>query len=271
MDLSIITINFNNKDGLEKTIKTVVDQTSRNFEYILIDGGSSDGSIDLIKKNSERITYWVSEQDKGIYDAINKGIKRSSGKYLMFLNSGDCLSDNSVIEICLKNIKDFPKTDIFYGDIFGNDNSIVQKWLHKHPTEAELNLVFFKTKNLNHQSSLIKASLFEEFGSYPLTYRLAADHWLYLISFLADKSFKHIDHALVLFDYTGIGSVNRKFYEKEMEQMWNNLVPKYVHELLSNQEDFENKMRRKTYKMANWIDNKIQQLKRQLNFTKNSL
>ena len=79
--LSVITINYNNKSGLEKTIQSLFSQTFNDFEYIVIDGGSSDGSIDIINKYSNKITYWVSEKDKGIYDALNKGISKSTGEY----------------------------------------------------------------------------------------------------------------------------------------------------------------------------------------------
>ena len=91
MKLSVITINFNNKEGLAKTIVSVVGQTTRDFEWIIIDGGSTDGSMELIENNSEYISYYVSEPDKGIYNAMNKGIMASHGEYLLFLNSGDYL------------------------------------------------------------------------------------------------------------------------------------------------------------------------------------
>ncbi len=89
MKLSIITVNLNNKDGLQKTIDSVISQTFKDFEWIVIDGGSTDGSKELIEKYSDYISYWVSEPDKGIYNAMNKGIKVAKGDYLEFLNSGD--------------------------------------------------------------------------------------------------------------------------------------------------------------------------------------
>ena len=89
MKLSVITINFNNRDGLRKTIESVVNQTYNDFEYIIIDGGSTDGSVDVIKEYADRIDYWVSEPDKGIYNAMNKGIDVAKGEYCIFMNSGD--------------------------------------------------------------------------------------------------------------------------------------------------------------------------------------
>lgn len=96
MKLSIITINYNNREGLRKTIESVVAQTTREFEYIVIDGGSTDGSVDVIKEFSDYIDYWVSEPDKGIYNAMNKGVKVAHGDYCQFLNSGDWLYDSNV-------------------------------------------------------------------------------------------------------------------------------------------------------------------------------
>src|SRR5262245_59310435 len=95
---SVITINYNNADGLATTLKSVMDQSTDDFEYIVIDGGSTDGSVDCIKANADSIDYWVSEKDSGIYRAMNKGIEVAKGKYLLFLNSGDYFSHTDVIQ-----------------------------------------------------------------------------------------------------------------------------------------------------------------------------
>ena len=90
MRFSIITINFNNKDGLRRTINSVLCQTCTDYEFIIIDGGSTDGSVEVIKENERKITYWVSEKDKGVYHAMNKGVAQAHGDYCVFMNSGDC-------------------------------------------------------------------------------------------------------------------------------------------------------------------------------------
>lgn len=95
--LSIISINLNNSEGLQKTIRSVIRQTNSDFEYIVIDGNSKDGSLNVIKNFDNQITYWVSEPDSGIYNAMNKGISKSTGRYCLFLNSGDWLADENVI------------------------------------------------------------------------------------------------------------------------------------------------------------------------------
>ena len=95
--ITIITINFNNCEGLGKTIDSVVSQSCHDYEYIVIDGGSTDGSVNVIKDNADNIDYWVSEKDDGIYNAMNKGIDHATGEYCLFLNSGDTLHDCEVI------------------------------------------------------------------------------------------------------------------------------------------------------------------------------
>lgn len=111
--ISIITINFNNKNGLIKTLNSVISQTCKEFEWIIIDGGSTDGSKELLENYSEHITYWVSEPDNGIYHAMNKGIRVAKGDYLQFLNSGDYLANNKTIEdFYNENFTD----DVIYGN-----------------------------------------------------------------------------------------------------------------------------------------------------------
>ena len=98
MQLSIITINLNNYEGLKKTISSIRCQNWHNFEWIIIDGGSTDGSTELIESVSKDLTFWCSESDKGIYNAMNKGVAMCSGKYVLFMNSGDSLHDSKVLE-----------------------------------------------------------------------------------------------------------------------------------------------------------------------------
>ena len=97
MKYSIITVNYNNREGLKRTIESVIHQTFRDFEFIVIDGGSTDSSAEVLKAYDEHISYWVSEKDNGIYDAMNKGIRKATGDYLNFMNSGDCFYDDDVL------------------------------------------------------------------------------------------------------------------------------------------------------------------------------
>ncbi|WP_373940767.1 glycosyltransferase [Polaribacter sejongensis] len=113
-DITIITINYNNLLGLKKTMQSVFDQTYKDVEYVIIDGGSTDGSKEYILDNAEKLAYWVSEPDNGIYNAMNKGIAKATGEYLLFLNSGDFLCDNYVLSKFSLELKD---ADIYYGNL----------------------------------------------------------------------------------------------------------------------------------------------------------
>src|SRR5258706_1204581 len=126
MKISIITINLNNKDGLANTIQSVIGQSCDDYEYIVIDGASVDGSVEVINKYRDRIDYWVSEKDSGIYQAMNKGIKASSGDYLWFLNSGDSLVNEDVVGDCAERIAHRPGYDYYYGQITFGHESLAQ-------------------------------------------------------------------------------------------------------------------------------------------------
>jgi glycosyltransferase involved in cell wall biosynthesis len=227
MMLSIVTVNFNNSLGLESTIVSVINQTNQDFEYIVIDGGSTDGSVDIINNYSGKISQWVSENDSGIYNAMNKGIARAKGEFLIFLNSGDSFSDNTILERCLNVIKQFPGYSIYYGDMYlANVEGQELRKLRTHP--EKLDLKFFKADTINHQASLIRADLFHQFGLYPEQHKVASDYWLYLKSLLNNIRFKHLGFPMVNYDLTGISSINHDMYWKEKNLIWNSLIPDFI-------------------------------------------
>ncbi len=172
--ISIITVVFNSEKYLEETIRSIALQNSQNFEYIIIDGGSTDGTIDIIKKNETIIQTWISEPDKGLYDAMNKGLRMANGEYVWFINSGDKLYDNQTI-LKIEGIIDSNNSpDIVYGEtviIDELDNEIGLRRL-KTPenlsTESLINGLV-----VCHQSFLIKRNKASE---YNLKYRIAADY-----------------------------------------------------------------------------------------------
>lgn len=158
MKLSIITINYNNKDGLQKTINSVIIQTYKDFEWIIIDGGSTDGSKELIEKYADYITYWVSEPDKGIYNAMNKGILASHGEYLLFLNSGDYFVNSDVLK---KSVSLLGEKDIYVGDVKQKDCII-------RPNLSTIGDVVFTMAGhlIPHQSTFIHRNMFVQYGLY---------------------------------------------------------------------------------------------------------
>lgn len=193
MKLSIITINYNNKAGLQKTIDSVVAQTWRDFEWIVIDGGSTDGSKELIEQYQQHFAYWCSEPDKGVYNAMNKGIEKAKGEYLNFMNSGDSLQEETVLETVFK--EDL-YGDMLYGDwnmVVDNDKSV----LMKSPTR--ISLYFFYSSNICHQAMFIKLSVLKKTG-YDETFHVYADWARWIRMCLEGATFQYIPVVVCEFD-----------------------------------------------------------------------
>lgn len=226
MNISVITINYNNKLGLEKTIKSVINQTYKNFEYIIIDGGSTDGSLAIIEQNRDKIDYWKSEPDNGVFDAMNKGIKVATGAFVIFMNSGDTFFDEKVLLNVAEDLTD--DFDIYYGDNYKvKENG--SKRLKTYP--EKLSFSFFYTSSLNHQSTFIRKSLFEKYFYYNENYRIAADweFFVYTICY-ANVPAKYLNKTIALYDFTGISS-NPKFSElffKEKTQTIQKFFPCFI-------------------------------------------
>lgn len=168
--LSIITINLNNQTGLEQTLQSIYKQTCNDYEIIVVDGGSDDGSINVIKKYNKIIHKWVSEKDNGIYNAMNKGIGFAEGEYCFFLNSGDILADEEVLE---KIFLQKPDADIFYGDVIVVD-SLGRGKLKEGQNQPTDYFLFLNT--ICHQVQFIKKNLFEKINDYDEQLKLASDY-----------------------------------------------------------------------------------------------
>lgn len=172
--ISIITVVYNGEKYLEETIQSVLNQTYENIEYIIIDGGSSDGTVDIIKKFADSIDYWISEKDSGIYDAMNKGIKVSSGEIIGIVNADDYLFKNTIEEV-LKSIEK-TNSDFTYGnlDIIDLEGNFLSK-------TSSLGIDSIKYKLFNqmpflHPTMFIKRKVYEKIGLYNLEYKLSADY-----------------------------------------------------------------------------------------------
>lgn len=209
MKISIITINLDNKDGLKKTIESVINQTVYDkVEYIIIDGGSTDGSIDVIKENLDNFSFWVSEKDNGIYNAMNKGIKVSTGDYLLFLNSGDYLKENNVLEKALPYLE--------YDVVYGNEWKVNERY--KGPYEAKypdkLDEGFFRRTSLPHQSTFIRAELFKE-NPYSETFKIISDWKFFIEAFRGGKTYKHMPFIVSVYDCSGFSCQHLDLMQKE--------------------------------------------------------
>ena len=220
MKLSIITVNLNNRDGLKRTIDSVVSQTFTDYEWIVIDGGSTDGSRELIEQYSDHFAYWCSEPDKGIYNAMNKGIAHAKGEWLQFLNSGDWFTSNNVLEIVFYTPIE---ADIIFGNVFltnGNELTPI-----KYSSDLSFSTLYYQS--LPHPSSFINHSLFS-LKLYNEDYVIVSDWAFFLECALKKCVFAHIDVFVCYFDSTGISSNNRKMVLEEREKVIDKYVPKCI-------------------------------------------
>ena len=197
--ISIITINYNNKEGLQKTIQSVVAQTATDFEYIVIDGGSTDGSKEVLENYTQGINYWVSEPDKGIYNAMNKGILKARGEYLLFLNSGDILYNPDI----LIKIQPILSTDldIYYGDLLYILNGV--EHITKFP--KELHFGYFYEQSLPHPATFIKKDLFNRVFYYNENLKIVSD-WEFFICAICkfNATYLYVDRVVSKFEVDGI-------------------------------------------------------------------
>lgn len=200
--LSIITVNLNNRIGLEKTIQSTISQKDHDFEHLIIDGGSDDGSLKIIKQYSKLLHYWECNKDNGKYHAMNKGIRKATGKYCLFLNSGDYLFNDMVIE----NVLDQDLTeDIIYGQqlVFKNNRYEPTPFLDPE----YISLHSFLNSTLPHQSTLIKRELFSTIGLYNESNRIVSDWEFNLVAlFKHNCTIRKLDIPISVFDTTGISN-----------------------------------------------------------------
>ncbi|TCO06901.1 glycosyltransferase family 2 protein [Natronoflexus pectinivorans] len=204
--LSIITVNLNNVEGLRKTLDSVACQTFTDYEHLIIDGGSADASIEIIKEYETKYNgvkdglYWVSESDKGIYNAMNKGIMVAKGEYLQFLNSGDYFYNNNSLVLFSELTHNNPFL-IIGDDMIEDENGIRKK--HYHPDRASI--FFLMTGAFAHAATFYNRKLFKDFGLFDESYKIGADYEYYLRLFLLHKiEYAHINQPITVFTTGGI-------------------------------------------------------------------
>ena len=221
MKLSIITVNLNNRNGLQKTIDSVICQTFCDFEWIVIDGGSSDGSKELIEQYANHFAYWISEPDTGIYNAMNKGISVAQGDYIQFLNSGDVLCSSNILHEVFTKI---PKVDIVYGDLEINETKGVS-YIQKYPDTLSLSTLYFG--HIPHPSSFIKSQLLKE-DPYDERLCIVSDWKFFLQKALEGRVFYHIPVVVSRFDMTGISASNIEVCNNERRIVIDELIPECI-------------------------------------------
>lgn len=229
--VSIITINKNNKDGLRKTMQSVLDQDFDDFEYIVVDGASDDGSVEVIQEfealfKQKRVPFqYESKPDRGIFHAMNKGIVRAEGEYLLFLNSGDYL----VAPAVLTSFTQFGATEDFVaGNIMvhvdGRDE------IRKNPEKVDF-LFFYSVGALHHQATFVKRNVFDRFGMYNENNKISSDWEHSLRSIVVGgASYRHVELTVSHYDITGISSTGafRSISIYEGRRVFLSLMPEYV-------------------------------------------
>lgn len=195
--ISIVTVCLNSAEYIERCINSVLDQTYTNIEYIIIDGGSTDATVEIIKKYEHRITRWVSEKDGGIYDAMNKGIELCKGEFIGLLNSDDYYLPDAIQKV-VDTISNDQTIDVLHGDMIGlnqqdtivsrgNHDNLINNWAVKHP------------------ACFISSNVYQT-CKYDETMKISADYDLLLKLWVAGRHFKHIDQVLTCFSPFGISS-----------------------------------------------------------------
>ena len=280
MKLSIITINRNNAAGLEKTMQSVASQTYKEFEYIVVDGASTDDSVEVIKRLTpqfgERLK-WISEPDKGIYNAMNKGIRMATGEYIQILNSADCLAANNVVERMLAELEKHNNPSILYGNMtkcFPNGSKLIDKSFEGQP----ITMLGMYTGTLNHSPAYIRRDLFEKYGYYDENLKIVSDWEWYLQSIIiGGEKPQYADLDVVLFDMTGI-SENAKSKEKikhERKSVLDLLVPQSFlsdYELYANDIYMMRRIHRHkwAYKLVRFIERCLFKMEKQRNKMNNT-
>ncbi len=217
--ITIVTVTFNAEQYLERTIKSVLEQDYKNIEYIIIDGNSKDKTIDIIKKYEKDIDYWISEEDSGIYDAMNKAINKATGVWINFMNAGDSLSSKEILSNIFSKKQN---TDILFSDTFivNQKNEILRK-----AKVTELNTFYIPQMPFIHQSTFIKTSLMKKF-LYNDNYKLAADLDFFIKVYTKGYKFKYLQDLVISnFLLGGLHTNNMVTYTSEAIHSLNQYHP----------------------------------------------
>ena len=247
MKYSIITVNLNNRDGLKKTIKSVISQDYSDYEYIIIDGGSTDGSKEICEEYSSQITYWVSEKDSGIYNAMNKGIKVAHGDYINFMNSGDTFYDNHILLNVSEKMDD---SDIIVGCDFNQSPITGETYISILPTR--ISMATFFTQTLPHQSSFIRRSLFYN-SPYNENLKIVSDWEFFMKKIVYERASVQLINDLVIsrHEQDGLSAYGAQTATEERERVLKELLPDGIY---NDYRSLANLDRSTLFKLLNLLD-----------------
>ena len=220
LKVSIITVSLNKKEFLEDCITSVINQTYENIEYIIIDGGSNDGSLEIFNKYRDKIKKLVAEKDNGIFDAMNKGIDLATGDVVYFLNSDDRFFDNNVVENAVKYFTEDETVDFIYGNIksFNPINNF--EYIEKYPNKVAKRLFIMKT--LPHPGTFFRSRCFVKADKFDTAYKITSDYEWYLRALFVKKlKSRHIKNNISIFRLGGISndSIHSELYLSERDRL----------------------------------------------------
>ena len=250
MKPSIITINYNNAAGLKKTLDSVASQTCTDFEHIIVDGASTDGSVDIIREyeNQLNITHstihllWSSEPDNGIYDAMNRGIRKATGEYVQILNSGDLLAAPDVTERMMaalnelmnEGVNELREVSIFYGNMLKSydGKTIISRDTCGGDMYTPESFLYFYKGTLNHDCAYIRRDLFEKYGLYKEDMKICSDwEWYVRAIVLGGEKPVYTNIDVTIFDMNGVSEShgkNAELIKKERREYLESILPPAV-------------------------------------------
>ena len=239
MRLSIVTINFNNAEGLRRTLTSVASQTCKQIEHVIVDAASTDGSVDIIKEYAEKADYpvlWISKKDKGVYNGMNIGIKRATGEYIQILNSGDVLAAPDVTERMVKEVERVngltnERVPILYGNMLKSydGKSIIYKDTCGSGMYTPESFLYFYKGTLNHDCAYIRRELFEKYGLYNEDMKICSDwEWYVRAIVLGGEKAVYTDIDVTIFDMNGVSEShgkNAELIKKERREYLEKILP----------------------------------------------
>ena len=212
--ISIVTVCYNAVETIESTILSVINQTYENIEYIIIDGGSADGTVEIIRKYSNKISFWVSEPDNGIYDAMNKALDHVTGEWVNFMNSGDSFVNENVLQIVFGNGSNHEQAKVLYG------KSIIEyRWGTYEVTPCKIDKITTGMIFV-HQSSFVR-SAYQKSHKFNLKYTIAADYAMFKELYDENpRSFEYVPITVAVFDAkNGISSRQKNKMHSEIQRI----------------------------------------------------
>lgn len=220
--LSIVTICRNRAADIRTTCDSVAGQSWRGFEWVVVDGASTDGTADILGEYRDRMSWFVSEKDAGIYDAMNKGLRAARGEWVIFMTGGDRFAAEDVLaRIFARGTAGYASADVLYGQTLCEEGGEITQLDVVHEPDGGLDRFYFGYANINHQSAFIRRSLFDRFGPYDATYRIAADREKWLVFAENGCRFRGLDFPVAVYNMEGISGKGRSagVYRAEMLRM----------------------------------------------------